>query len=59
MNSYVVTRDTETSGISTPPKIAVGTHNIAQKLRVNGENYVLMEKRLGCYFQVWSPYYQV
>ena len=21
--------------------------------------YLLMEKPLGCYFQVWSPYYQV
>ena len=49
-----------TSEISTAPEIAVGTHfhvhNVALKLFLYF--YLLMEKPLGHYFQVRSPYYQ-
>ena len=48
-----------TSKISTPPKIAVGTHFHPQMaLKLSQYLYLLMERPLGRYFQVQSPYYQ-
>ena len=41
--------------ISTPPEIAVGTHF---HVRLSCYFYLVIEKCLGCYFQILSPYYQ-
>ena len=48
------------SEMSTLPEIAVGIHFHAQHgTKTTWYFYLLMEKPLRCYFQVWSPYYQV
>ena len=46
--------------MSTPLEIAVEMHLQGRMtLKPPLHFYLLVEKPLGCYFQIWSPYYQV
>ena len=61
-NSSIITNDRHsgTSEISIPPEIAVGMYFHAWTWHENYPSILeLMEKPLGRYFQVLSPYYQV